>query len=557
MVATAASRAPDAGHERRRIPLAVHLLAASTLVVLIALRADLGASWTSDDGAYAVQVAALEDGSWAFDYAGAEIDPEGQHFPFLNATTADGRYFPYAKHPAWILLLRASTLLFGRDFGLHVPSIAGAIGAVVTAGLLARRLGSRAAPLAAWLVACGPVLVHASGLWAHAPSAAVSGAACLVLSRIVEAGPTLRRSLLLGSTLAAGALLRSEGLLFGAAVLAVLALRGRVWRHDGGRSPVLVLVPAGAMLAAAHLWQIAWRLELIPTIDGVVGSRLHGVGWLAGRLPGAWRSLLRAAPSDVAPSVLGLMGVVLLVVAVVQLRRSTPPREGPLLFGAAGAIALAARGVLAPGVVLPGLASAWPLAVAGLVAWPRRDGDPVERALVALMAVFAVLVCATQYPGGGGLEWGGRFFSPILVPLAVVAAAGIERLAIRLRNEPRAVRRSAAAIAVIAGLVPGAVGVLSTEAGRRRHEEIVAAAIAPGSPVVVSLYPHLPRIAWRTVGDVEWYRADGSSIAGLLIDLRRTRATSVTVAGPGADDLAVDGYRREVRSEALSVLHPL
>ena len=39
-----------------------------------------------------------------------------------------------------------------------------------------------------------------------------------------------------------------------------------------------------------------------------------------------------------------------------------------------------------------------------------------------------MLLYATQYADGGNFQWGGRFLTPLIVPSASVAAAGLQRL---------------------------------------------------------------------------------------------------------------------------------
>ncbi len=41
--------------------------------------------------------------------------------------------------------------------------------------------------------------------------------------------------------------------------------------------------------------------------------------------------------------------------------------------------------------------------------------------LGAVIGTFGVVVLASEYAIGGGVEWGGRFFFPALAPLAVAA----------------------------------------------------------------------------------------------------------------------------------------
>jgi len=53
--------------------------------------------------------------------------------------------------------------------------------------------------------------------------------------------------------------------------------------------------------------------------------------------------------------------------------------------------------------------------------WRKRD--VAASCVAALAAVFVAITLATQYAEAGGFEWGARFFSPLVVPIAALAAA--------------------------------------------------------------------------------------------------------------------------------------
>ena len=89
---------------------------AAYLVLLVGLLGlvDRDDGWNFDDGAYATQVRVLRDGdgsSWAYPYRHLDRDPTSQFAPVSHSTVTDEGCFPYAKQPAWIEVLRASSSL--------------------------------------------------------------------------------------------------------------------------------------------------------------------------------------------------------------------------------------------------------------------------------------------------------------------------------------------------------------------------------------------------------------------------------------------------------------
>ena len=68
---------------------------------------------------------------------------------------------------------------------------------------------------------------------------------------------------------------------------------------------------------------------------------------------------------------------------------------------------------------------------AGLVLVRRGTfASPAARLATSTAALFALAVLATQYPVGGSMEWGGRFFHvglPLVVPVLLLAVAAARR----------------------------------------------------------------------------------------------------------------------------------
>ena len=157
---------------------------------------------------------------------------------------------------------------------------------------------------------------------------------------------------------------------------------------------------------------------------------------------GAWHTLFDA-------SYAGASYAILLVVALAVMAVGLRAKDDRVtVVGAAVATALIAlRWVLGPDDSVTGLLVAWPAAGAGVLRALRTGRQPPAVVAIAVGAgVIAAAVLATQYEIGGGLEWGGRFLSPVTVPVAVVAAIGVATLS---RHARRAVAVVSAATAAM------------------------------------------------------------------------------------------------------------
>ena len=150
--------------------------------------------------------------------------------------------------------------LAGPVYGVHVVALLGALAAAGAAWLLATELVPARGAAAFWLVAASPAVANGYLLWAHSLSAALGGLAIAAAVRLARRGATPALVAGLAAALAAGALLRSEAVLFALVVAAALgpppgptprpgrrrrhpprALPApppwRCWSSDGGRPP--------------------------------------------------------------------------------------------------------------------------------------------------------------------------------------------------------------------------------------------------------------------------------------------------------------------------------
>lgn len=501
------------------LPLWVH--AAALAVVLLALLPLMSptSSFTSDEGAYALQVRALDKGSWAYEYKAAPFDPSGDSFPIILGDEGPGGYYPYIKHPGYPLLLLGTTRVFGEALGLHVPGLLGILGAAVAAWFLAKELDGRLARPAFWMTVAGPVLVSGYVVWAHAPSAAVAGFALIGAARIARRGITAGAAVLTVVAVVAGVLLRAEGLLFAAALAPALAVVLFKQRGPGLAAAAGALVAIPAVLAA--LAERAWIDSIVNGAYSSQGIRDNGSGsFLSDRVAGAWHELFQAHFVD---SSAGPPALLALAVAVglgyLALRHWADRSRLLLAAGIGGAtVLLALRVASHPHEAVTGLVTAWPLALLGLLLVRGRGAGSTTGLLGLTTALFAAAVLATQYAEGGGLEWGGRFLSPILVPIAVLAIAGLIRAFDSIPAEHD--RRYATALLSALALVTALFALATAGSLRAREDGIVAALERHPATVTVTTRPAYPRIAWRADDRLTWMLTDDARLPTLLEYLR-------------------------------------
>ena len=352
------------------------------LLLLLAQRAvlDLGhGSFSSDEGAYALQVFAIGDGRWDIDdpFLDDGTDPPTTAFP--NFTVQDGVVHPYVQHPAWPRLLAVADDLAGTTGAYAVTLLAG-----LAVPLLAWWAVGRLAPDAAggwtpvvafWAAALAPAaLVSSSILWAHAPSAALAGVA-VVLAVDRRRGLDLA---LAAAAVAGGVLLRSEGILVGLAVCAVLVGRG-ARRRDPGE--LLAAAVIGAAAGVALLIERAWQDAILggPLEAAGVRGESTGRGFLVDRFDGVLHSLV-GSRYELDGSVLLLGGVVVLAAAIAALGVDSGDGRRAAVGSWVAVGCLAFVWLLRPDLPYTGLLVVWPVAVAGAVGLARAAVAGPQRA---------------------------------------------------------------------------------------------------------------------------------------------------------------------------------
>jgi len=553
--ADAATEEARPGRLRRlwQLPLRGHV--AVLTLVLLALLPWMApdSAFTSDEGAYALQVQSLDHGSWAYDYRAAPLDPAGDNFPIVNSPRAGDSFFTYVSHPGYPLLLLGARRLAGPVFGLHLLPLVGAVAAAAAAWMLAAELDRGSRRLAFWLVAASPVVANGYLLWAHSISAAIAGVAITLAVRIARRGPTPLALGGLAVALAAGAMLRSEGVLLALVVAAVVAAC-RLRPAGIIRAGLVGLALAGPT-ALAVLVERRWTVAILgaPSANLEVRGESSSSSYLGGRVTGAWHDLFNGY-YDRAPAMLPVLLTVGLVLGLgfLALRRWRPESRRDLAVLAVAVVGLVvARMVLFPDEAVTGLFAAWPLALLGVVLLPRRPAFPGIGPVVVIVLGFVAAVVLTGYPEGGGVEWGGRFLSPIVVPLGVLAVIGFRH---RLAAVSPPDRRWAAGCLSVVAAATAVLGLVAVAEGRARHDRIISAVSRHPAPVTVTTVPGLPRIAWRTDRQLTWMVSDKAGLPALLERLGGQGIDALTVVTDHAGDASrwPEGWtEREVDEPAL------
>ncbi len=510
----------------------VHAALYAAILAVLTLSIDLTGGFSSDDGSYGAQVRALEAGDWTIDRPLPVVSAGNEGW--INGLVEPDGPVPNHRHPAYIHLLKASASVFGDVLGLHIPLLVGALASAVVAWYLALEFGRREhAAVAFWVVALSPVLINAAALWAHTLGSALGGLAILAFVRLhrgsADGGAPVglaASAAVLAVALSAGLLVRTENALLVIAVgLGALILR---------RSAATVIA-TGAACGVAIATAFVERMAVADlAADGIAlaGAEVDsGPGLIASRLPAAWHLLAGTSSDAGLTNYITLLGLLLVLVGSYLARDEERAHLGWFLLGGA-AVAYAGRAALADTSFILGITPAWPVVFVALVVGRARAWDQLKTVWVPA-GLFTLGVLATQYAESGGLEWGGRYLSAIAVPIAVlVAVRGADLWG---PGTPTARRWLLVALVVL----PAVAGLRSTNAVREQNQRALDWVTQVEAPVVITEDHALPRLAWDTVPDVAWYRAQETNIEDLLQQLAAADVDHVTVQG--LPDVELDG----------------
>ncbi len=412
-------------------------------LVLVAAALSLGPGvFTIDEAAYHFQTDLVSEGTWGLDYpTDARLD-QRVGAPLANSQLGPERWYPAARHPAYIHLLGLAQGLgqgLADQHGPLIVSIFGVVAAATGIERLTRWLGPSRPGVGFWLTGLGsPIAFHGLVAWAHAPAVGLMalGTAALLTSRreiVAVAG--------VGAT-SASLLLRGEAPIAVAALIVALLVGGR--HHDRLRWRA-GLTTAGA--TAAVLLDAWWRGSIVEA--GTVSGPGTGRAIDPGRYARTAQEMLMA-PGAGGLGKLRLVAVLLLGVAAVWLwrtgsRRSTPTTKADrhlllglmvaaVVAGVIGSTAAGAYGALLPAfplvVALSGLGSGSGLGLGSGLGPSQADPDQYRRWL--MLATLATLTIVGPVVGslslGGGLGWGGRYVLSALIGLIPLVVAGANRL---------------------------------------------------------------------------------------------------------------------------------
>jgi hypothetical protein len=531
---------PDS-RRMEHVPLWAHLVALA--VALLAMVPVIGtdASFTGDEGAAIIQAQMLADGEgWLAPNRFAAVDPEAEAFGLAQSDTGSKGFAPFAKHPAYPVLLAVADRV-GGVAAMVVLSIAGTVGASALAGLLAARIDPVLQRPSIWVTGlASPMLFHGYSIIGHSLGAALCAGAALSLLRFLErrGGGAAFGTL---ACVAGACALRNEALVFAGALTVVTGVTALARRNR----PALLLAGSVAITAAAVQLLDAFVLERIVGSRGGVFAppRVGDFSFLEARWLGLWATSLRPSrmPGIGTGDVLLTLVLAMGLAAAVIVRRRPTDVNGLVVMTGVGAIAAVARLVVAPIDLIPGLLLAFPLLSVAICLWDRGAlAAQATRLPTAIAGLFALGVLLLQYPVGGFLEWGGRYFAlalPLVVPIALHV---LYRRRAQLDTNAR--RVAVAGLAV----VTAATSFMAVASLRGYHERFgalvddVQASTRGHEPVIVTSQPLVARLAWKSYREQRWLTAL-DSLEPYVPRLRASgveRLTLVTSADQRGEDLA-------------------
>lgn len=465
----------------------------------------------ADEGSALAQAQQLADGEgWTRPLSFPAADPDGLSYPLFVADVRGDRLAPLDHHAVYALMLVPWYAAAGET-GAVLVSVFGCVVAAWLAGCIVRRLRPGLEVAALWAVgAASPLCFDGYLVVAHTLTAALAAGVALALLRCLDGE---RRTMMIATASAlafGGGILRNEALLFAAAVAVVAFLVGARSRD---RWVMAFGVGVGSAAVAARVAESVVRARIF---GGGAATQFTVTtdegGWIGHHLSGAFVTLLLPSYGDFGAGDMALIvGVTCAVGAAVVARRRPDDRSGFLLFGGLAVVSLAVRLALAPGPV-PGVVWACPLLGVGAVLANRNAlHKRASTMLVILVGLFAVAVLLTQYAGGGGREWGWRYFAmalPIAIPIALIAIVdGAARL-------PSADRRLAAQMLVAVCALVSVLAFLALRTTKDDNRQIVEGiragyqatpAADGGKPVVVTTqWGTIDRFNWDQVDDTRW-----------------------------------------------------
>ena len=488
-----------------------HLLALALLLVALVPLVGTHSSFSSDEGAAIVQARALGSGEgWIVPHPLPALDPEGEHYPLVLSEHGSRGFAPFAKHPAYAVLLAGASRL-GGVAAMVLVSIAGVVAAAGLAGALAARFDPVLRRPTIWSVGLAtPLFFDGFLVIGHTLGAAcAAGAVLAAVVAITERRPAM--ALAVAAWVAGAVLLRTEASLF-AAALAVVALAAAARSRPRAPAALVAGAAIGAALAA-RMVEAAWRVAIVGHAPSAVQIpvRYEGggvAGFLRDRLDGFYVTWLLPDYKGSQPfSLLMLVMISALAVAAVEARTGRRGPRAVLVPAGLAAVAAVAALIVTPAAAVPGLLLAFPLLIAGLAVLRRPVlGRPGVTVALGTSGLFALAVLATQYPTGGGGEWGGRFFAPAVPVIVPVLLLALHRQGRRLAP---VARRGAVGALVVCSLAVTSMALATLRSSHRYWSGVMAsleqagAVAGPGAPALAT-WSTAPRYAWPILDRRPW-----------------------------------------------------
>jgi hypothetical protein len=510
------------GRRLWQAPLWAHVLILGVaLLGLLPLMAPGRATFSPDEAVVLAQSRSLAGGGgWIVEHPFAEVDPGLRFFPVAGSSPGDGGMAPFAKHPAYPLVLAGLDAVGGMA-AMVALSVLGTLAAAALAALLAREVAGGLERPVLWAVGgASPLLFDAYLLIAHSVGAALVTGATLAVVRGVRRGAPAWAPAVASLLVALAVLLRTEALIFALALGAGTAVTGLVRRRPATAAGGVVVGAAGVVAAVAERW---WAQGLVGASPGPAGLPTDGGSYAGARLEGFLRTWLRPSLEPMTGPDMVLVVVTGVAAAAVLVLRGRAGRPQVLVVLSVAATAMTAFALVAdPARVVPGLLVAYPLAVFGVGLVDRASFEAASGRLVLTVtgAVFVAGVLATQYRVGGSAEWGGRYFA-LVVPVLTVLA--VDALARRAPALPAAVRGGAVAGLVACSALMAVGALASMHSWHGFYERMLTeldragrstAAGDGGGPVVVTAHPNLARRGWPTLSEQRWLYDSGPERGG-------------------------------------------
>ncbi|MEX2099920.1 MAG: hypothetical protein WEB19_00760 [Acidimicrobiia bacterium] len=415
-------------------------------------------------------------------YWAARYDPDGHLHPLYYTDHVGHRWVNVTTLP--MLYAAYPLYLVGGERAVLALPMLGAVLAALAARALAERMRRGSGWWAFWAVGiASPVALYALDFWEHAPGVAAVLWATVLAVDVAERRAGWRGAAAAGLLLGFAATMRTEALVYAVVMIAVVCAR-RLRRGEALRRVAAIgAMTTGATGVVLLMNQV---LERVTVGAGVRAGRAAGT---AGRTAGGLdRRVDEALTSTIgfdrfpgsADWLLGAVVIAALGVAAWAFTRRDPRsrRLGSLAIAVA-ALGYAIRFSDGLGFV-PGLLTASPLAVAGVLL-VRRSGTTART--VGLVALVPVpIIWATAFTGGATAQWGGRY---VLMSGALLAVVGVTALG--------SAGRTAAVVFITAGMLVTATGVAWLSARSHTLADAMEHLVDRHDEVLVSGVQHLLR----------------------------------------------------------------